>query len=206
MCTSKIREGNMQVGRMVLLVMLLRARRVFWSLEQPLSSLMDRAAIVVHNIPEEVKTTFCMGAYGGSSKKPSWLLSDNAPWLKTLKRQISPEDAAHFDSSENATQGIPSTTGKKHVTGGANLKDTQAYPPRFGQTMFEEWSKAAPDKPELKNSRCNMSVHSEIDYAIAELQNVADYCGISFTEWLFDKNPEYVFNYKNCKNWFPEQF
>ena len=37
-------------------------------------------------------------------------------------------------------------------------------------------------------------VSSLVEGAIAELQNVADYCGISFTEWLFDKNPEDVFH------------
>ena len=199
MCTSNIREGNMQVGRMVLLVMLLRTRQVFWSLEQPMSSLMDRAAIIIDNIPERVKTTFNMGAFGGSSKKPSWLISDNAPWLKELKRDISPEDAAHFDSSENAKAGISSTTGKKHVTGGANLKDTQAYPPRFGGAMFETWMRHGgaennlPEMPKVENFHGKMSIHTEMDYAIAELQNVADYCGISFTEWLFDRDPKDVF-------------
>ena len=92
----------------------------------PLDTKADEIKNFIDNIPERVKTTFNMGAFGGSSKKPSWLISDNAPWLKELKRDISPDDAAHFDSSENATAGISSTTGKKHVTGGACLKNTQA--------------------------------------------------------------------------------
>ena len=60
--------------------------------------------------------------------------------------------------------------------------------------MFEQWSLAtSTGLPKVQNIRGNLCIHRGMDYAIAELQNVADYCGISFTEWLFDRDPKDVF-------------
>ena len=65
--------------------------------------------------------------------------------------------------------------------------------------MFETWMRHGgaennlPEMQKVENFQGKMSIHTEMDYAIAELQIVADYCGISFTEWLFGRDPKDVF-------------
>lgn len=74
-----------------------------------------------------------MGDFGAETLKPSWLYS-NVPWIA---------DLLYFRMQYFALDGVQGKTvvdvvvrnGKKQVTGGTDLKQTQAYPKGFGRAV-----------------------------------------------------------------------
>ena len=82
------------------------------------------------------------------------------------------------------TKTTNSQTGKVNITGAETLKDTQAYPPAFGQAMYKLWSSA----PEyVKGDQVDLDLLSdenyhEMNYDIAAMRNVIKYFDISATK------------------------
>lgn len=137
-----VAEANAMVSRMALLICFLSARFIGWVLEQPASSLMIRhprmqmikefgqsdagAALTEFH---EVSTN--MGGFGAATKKPTKLYSSEK-WILHLHRTVPPGYKA-----DPEVQTVTVKDGK--VTGGRDLKETQAYPIGYGQELFRAW-------------------------------------------------------------------
>ena len=126
---------NALVERLVLVLEILTLRGVFWIIEQPTNSVMwdypaMQACLQRHGIRQGVQLD--MGAYGGTSLKPTTLMG-TAPYLWVLERRC-PRGLRERLSLE----GVVTTTtwtdesGQKRAQGTAELKGTQAYPEGFG--------------------------------------------------------------------------
>ena len=134
-----IRQANKMVARCCLLICVGLALNVQWALEQPDSSLMTvyKTFVFIREKMQELGIDFVMthcemGAYSAKSIKGTHLYSSSA-WIKTLNRQTPP----HVRRSLKGKLDVASihkdpSTGKKGVTGGKDLKKTQAYTREFG--------------------------------------------------------------------------
>ena len=81
---SGVATANEQVVRMAMLFMLCRVRQVYWMLEQPMSSSMDKLSIMQQGcIGWSTRINTNMGAFGADSKKPTWLRS-NGKWINVF--------------------------------------------------------------------------------------------------------------------------
>ena len=126
-----VQEANVMNARAVLLCILAGALGVTWILEQPRTS-------VFHETPRFqwlAKTTQVweaddveMGAYGGSSKKSLKLFS-NRKWVGRLRCRV-PKGKRFTDTQ--LTKVYWDAKGNRRITGGAKLKQSQAYPELFG--------------------------------------------------------------------------
>lgn len=81
-----VQAANRMVYRQVILLWLFTAKGVFWVLEQPAGSLLERHDAFVHlctyiNI---WKTSIHMDEFGGDTSKPTWLYSAHASVLARL--------------------------------------------------------------------------------------------------------------------------
>lgn len=144
-----VASANLMVSRSVLLMRLCAAKGGTWILEQPMSSLM-----IYHPRLQDLarecqifKTSFCMGAYGAPSKKPTKLYS-NRDWIGGFQKKLPPK--TKFANLDISRPGI-NIAGQAIVTGGKGLKETQTYPPQFGKTVSKHFAKSrAPLKAQAK--------------------------------------------------------
>ena len=79
-CDSEVvQEANIMVGRLMILLMICSAKKVWWILEQPHSSIMHYHPLFQRFLQlrgVEVRKLFtCMGWFGAGSKKPTHLYS-----------------------------------------------------------------------------------------------------------------------------------
>ena len=186
--SANVGDGNIMVGRMAVILMLLVARHVQWVLEQPATSVMDRCPILEHVQPRYKVTTW-MGAFGALTRKPTWLLSGSA-WISHMARHL-PRDACP-DAVPTTHREEDDHHGRKRCTGNANLKGTQAYPPGFGSALFQAWSSlstATTDDDSLSDVSLPDGEYREMDHDVADLGAVAAFFGVSATEFMFDTTP-----------------
>jgi len=138
-----VAEANAMVSRMVLLILFLCARCVAWLLEQPATSLMAQhpRMVMLKELSErtvgltgfhEVHTS--MGAFGAATKKPTRLYSSEE-WVHEMRRAV-PRDFAR----DPKKQTVKIAKGGK-VTGGPDLKETQAYPDEYGRALLRSWQR-----------------------------------------------------------------
>ena len=140
--TSRVKEANMQVSRMMLLACVAASRRSRWALEQPATSLMTSTSVIrsFRRLPRGIlggkfrQTYTDMGAFDAMTKKPSKLFSIGS-WMKPLKRTISANFIKRAVTCKKSADG--SVTGVKSA-----LKETQDYTKEFGIAVFDTWSKA----------------------------------------------------------------
>ena len=134
-----VRAANVMVSRMVLLKYVLEAKRVFWLLEQPASSIqiehtrfqeflsnMQVAQTPVH------KTFTWMGAFNARSAKGSYLYSTNtavALFARTLPAGFKATNSEVFHMHVDQA-------GRNRVSGGAGLKSTQGYTSEFADATI----------------------------------------------------------------------
>jgi hypothetical protein len=116
-----------------LILYILSARRVWWILEQPVSSVLQyhdrfQEFLKTHRV---YRTYMCMGPYGAATLKPSYLYSQHE-----LTEQ-SEQDCAGFTPRKQ----LVSRSVAGSVTGNANLKGSQAYPSRFGSAIEKLYTK-----------------------------------------------------------------
>ena len=134
--------ANAMVSRMVLLILFLSARFIAWILEQPASSLMAQhprmrmlKELNAHSgtagLSEFHETNTNMGAFGAATKKPTKLYSSEK-WVAQLSRSL----PAGY-KPDPKVQTVTIANGK--VSGGKDLKDTQAYPDGYGQELLRVW-------------------------------------------------------------------
>eukprot|EP00969_Alexandrium_andersonii_P248627 10986721-Alexandrium_andersonii.AAC.2 len=105
---------------------------LWWSIEQPGSSIMHlhpklqarKAILQFHRV------ALWMKSYGSSSPKGTSLYG-NAPYLDMMASSI-PRHEQRADPSKRVSVHTTSSDGTHRVTGGPDLKPTQAYPPQYG--------------------------------------------------------------------------
>lgn len=133
-------EANIMVSRQILLLWIYTARKIYWVLEQPLNSLMEKHPRFLELASRIciTRTSINMGDFGATSKKPSWIYSSH-PFITELK-----EYAGTYGRKRPQTQIVKRYTdknGKKCVQGGAALKASQHYPEGFGMAMRDVFLK-----------------------------------------------------------------
>eukprot|EP00971_Amphidinium_carterae_P043524 856384-Amphidinium_carterae.1 len=124
---ESVAKGNKMVSNLAGLCWLLAARGICFVIEQPQSSLLEhhpkwqRLAAVL----PLYKVGISMGRFGAETLKPTILYSQCA-WLQNLKSY-----QAQFASPTKQL----CIKDHRGVTGGKELKGSQAYPAGFGQAM-----------------------------------------------------------------------
>lgn len=182
---SSVGQGNVQIGRMTVVIMLMVARRVHWVLEQPFSSVMDFAPVLVENVLVRLKYATKMGAFGAKTAKPTWLLS-SSKWPAKLQKDLPPNFKATDDTV--AIKLPPSAAGKKRVSGGPGLKATQAYPPFYSSAVLSAWS----NRGDLENNQHEDDDISEIsdrdfqemDHSVGQFEDVCNHFGVPLNDWM----------------------
>ena len=127
--------ANNMVQRVCMLLELCTALSIYWIVEQPKSSTMhlhDRWEYM-HDLHEQCGTPIhtsmtSMGAFDGESKK-DLKLKGTAPFLNQLSAQA-PRDAKYPE--RDIVRRSETADGRIQVTGGSDLKSTQAYTREFG--------------------------------------------------------------------------
>ena len=128
-------ENEVMVSRVTLILYVLQSRGAFWLYEQPGSSLLW-----YHPRMEEfLKTNNAwrcwtwMGAWGGSSPKGTTLWS-SSPDVRRMSRVL-PDKVWRCDMTRKTTL----ASGKLSVSGGTQLKESQAYTAEFGYGVLSTW-------------------------------------------------------------------
>ena len=127
------RAQNKLVGRVILLLRLACYFGAFWMIEQPTSSLLNQhpkfrksqKALGMREV------FFWMQFFGADSPKDTKLWS-NVPYLGLLENRLSKNDLASTSGRIQTAKTTVNRDGKASVSGGKDLKSTQAYPPFFG--------------------------------------------------------------------------
>ena len=129
-----VATANMMVSRACLLKRLGLARRIAWVLEQPFTSLMGEHPRMVdlRSGPGTGGVYQCstyMGAFGAPTAKKTRLWSSES-WITAMARPLPTNllRQSHVQTSVIST----SADGRKQVTGGRDLKASQAYPTGYG--------------------------------------------------------------------------
>ncbi len=122
------------VERLVLALEICTLRGAWWIIEQPANAIMwlypaVRERMARHQVkPLRLE----MGAYGGSSRKPTHLVG-TAPYLPSLQRSCTgPEREALRSYGVRTAHTYTDSKGRKRCAGSKDLKATQAYPDGFG--------------------------------------------------------------------------
>ncbi|CAK9076947.1 Putative rhamnose biosynthetic enzyme 1 [Durusdinium trenchii] len=149
-CTK---EANMIAARFALCILICLARGVWWICEQPVSSV----AMYLHYIEHAIYPArtmlgfqagfiqkFWMGLFGHRSLKRTVIFGD-APFIHmfSLAARVTQADREkhQWSSDGNMKVTVNKSTGKKSVSGGPKLKDTQSYPIRFCSRIAEYFKK-----------------------------------------------------------------
>ncbi len=130
----KVLHMNALLERVVLLLEVVTARGGFWLVEQPSSSVMwhypaMQGCLQRHGCTPQVLE---MGAYGGTSVKPTTLMG-TAPYLRLLGGRCTPPLRARLElEGVHTTRRWIDAEGHRRVQGTSELRGTQAYPEGFG--------------------------------------------------------------------------
>ena len=128
---------KVMVSRVTLLLYIFAAKDTYWIYEQPGSSLLWYHP----RMTEYIRHTDCyrawtwMGAYGKASPKPKGTtLWSNDPIVRKLSRTL-PERRWVNDMIRKTTR----SDGTCSVSGGKDLKGSQAYTSEFGFSVLTTW-------------------------------------------------------------------
>ena len=132
----KCTYNNKLVSRLCHILWLLSKRGVYWTIEQPDSSLMLQHSRLKNLIQRTgaKQIHFDMGHYGARSVKKT-ILVGTVPWLDKLQRKLtSDQKQALSQGAEefHVTKRYKDKDGKPCFSGGKDLKKTQSYPPGLG--------------------------------------------------------------------------
>jgi hypothetical protein len=140
-----IRMANRMVSRCCLLIIIGVALDIQWALEQPDSSLMVEYKSFVFirkqfaQLGVDFLMTHCeMGAYSARSIKGTHLYSSSS-WVHSLDRLASPSVRKALKGKMDVAKVHTDASGKRGVTGGKDLKKTQAYTRQFGRAVAGAW-------------------------------------------------------------------
>ena len=169
-----VQAANVMVARMALVLLWLQAAGQLWILEQPATSLMalhPRMLWLKEVCGATWRHTFTwMGQYGAGSPKPTRLWG-NSPSIYLLSKKL---DKNRTWNNANVTERKPDGS----VNGLPGLKETQEYPPKYGDAVanvFLAWRAAAVDR-ELSDAETEPD---PVDvWEDADLQSVAAFAQI----------------------------
>ena len=135
---------EVMVSRMTLILYLLQSKMVFYCYEQPGSSILwnhPRMEAFI-NCCDAYRCWTWMGAFGGGSPKGTTLWSSRASVHK-LSRALPNKSWDHEMTKKSYL-----SNGKLSVSGGRDLKRSQAYTPEFGFSTLSMWL-SEPETPKL---------------------------------------------------------
>jgi hypothetical protein len=87
-----------------------------------------------------------LGAYGGTTKKPTYIYSNNKHLLNTFNK------STMVSQPKVITSTVVIKDGRRHVTGTKALKSTQQYPEEFGAAVAESLQAMDADHDVMSNS------------------------------------------------------
>ncbi|CAK9018523.1 unnamed protein product [Durusdinium trenchii] len=133
---ESVRAANIMVARVCILLLIAQSKGVWWLLEQPIGSLMEKRPNfqALTRLPgvQIRRMATMMAWFGGATKKPTWLYSShkevdhiNSLADKSLAGSAEKEMVVHYTDGK----------GKRRIKGGRDLKQSQAYPERFGRAV-----------------------------------------------------------------------
>ena len=148
-----VAQGNEMVARLMLFILVMCMKGVWWLIEQPSSSLMHchpRFAWMMRSLPGKIHKQFVwLGAYGAESKKGIHLYSQHA-FVQELYR---PLPTNRVWQGRGIVTHATKADGSVSVSGGAKLKETQTYPKAFGLAIERVYSR---HKDEIMKSARDM--------------------------------------------------
>lgn len=127
---AQVRQANCMVARVCFLAYLATARGVAFILEQPAGSLLEKHEAVQSMVNQfaVVRKHVMMAHFGALTPKPTWLYSNEA-FLDEIDAFV--PKAACVRKLEMVKVSMNSQ-GRRIVSGGSDLKKSQAYPIGFG--------------------------------------------------------------------------
>lgn len=133
---SGVRQGNLMVSRLVALCYVMSAMGVSWIIEQPANSLMQwhprwQTLLAQMNV---FRHHIFMSDFGSLSSKPTWLYS-TSPWLHDVERHRTKHTNGKVKCDLEVSTQTRRPDGTMSVSGGKDLKATQAYPLGFGRAV-----------------------------------------------------------------------
>ena len=138
-----VRHSNTMVCRTNLLMVFCYAVNIAWCLEQPHSSVMTdyQSFVFMRHMAERIGLEFfevytCMGAFNAPSLKPSCIFGSHN-WVQELRRMPTSDQRRRMGKTKVAVTAVCPHTGRKTVTGGPGLKDTQKYTRDFGHMVAD---------------------------------------------------------------------
>lgn len=130
-------ESNLMVARLCVLCRLMLGLGVVWVVEQPANSLMQfhpRWQELLRDV-HVYRHHLYMSDFGGETAKPTWLYAP-AAYLTDIDRHRLRHTSGRVEHSLEVTKVTKRPDGTTSVSGGADLKGTQAYPDGFGQAIY----------------------------------------------------------------------
>lgn len=126
---------KVMVSRMTLILYILQCKDVFWVYEQPTSSLLWHHPRMESFIraQDAFRTFTWMGSYGADSPKGTTLWGSK-PGVKKLARNL-PQKQWCAEMTKQSTL----SNGKLSISGGRDLKKSQAYTAQFGLATLATW-------------------------------------------------------------------
>ena len=132
-----VQTGNMIVSVLVMILWIASALGIRWCVEQPANSLLQH-----HPRWQEFlrghrcfRVFIYMSDFGGETAKPTWLYS-NAKDIEEIVKFRCKITRGKVNHNKEMTHVSTSATGRKQITGGSDLKGSQAYPDGFGYAWF----------------------------------------------------------------------
>ena len=176
-----VREGNGMVARMAAVLIVLICKSVHWVLEQPESSLMKKSLWMRHvlSLKPTYATKTYMGVFGGSTLKPTELLSMSR-WPSQLCRRKSDFDAS---AAPSMVHNSIDTDGKVSVTGKTDLlKASQVYPEAYGREVYSLWKQNEEEIDYMPQADVTWATwraaHNQVDWSAAAFSELAAFLGV----------------------------
>ena len=160
-----VREANLMVSRMVLLIRFLAGKFCQFGLEQPATSLMDKTPRIkaLSRVPKHLlngpftKCQTYMAAFGTPIHKPTSLWA-SGPWINDLIRAL----PAHFQQRVHVTS-KKVKNGKVAVTGNkVELKESQGYTDQFGRAVMKAFVKSKQSASEMDPASFDVDSDEEL--------------------------------------------
>jgi len=132
--SCSVDEGNLMGSRIALLLLFLDAIGVAWTLEQPISSVLQfhpRIQQLLASV-RTFRTRLQLWDFGAPTRKWIYIYS-NCRWIGDLNRfKI---DRQGDVATHSLVHRYVNKAGRPKIQGNAALKASQAYPPAFGEAM-----------------------------------------------------------------------
>ena len=127
---SQVQQANCMVARVCLLCYLAAARGIAFILEQPAGSLLEKHDSVQAMLKQFdiLRKHVQMKDFGASTPKPTWLYS-NEGFLDEIDTYVA---KAPIERRLDMVKVSTNSEGRRIVSGGSDLKKSQAYPRGFG--------------------------------------------------------------------------